>query len=176
MTLKELTKEKHDQAENTRFMRAVFKGTMPRHVWANFTYNKILFYGAIETKSHALGLMHDLNGLDRTYRLYEDFRSMAVDDARILPTVQEYCRYIFDLEADKVMSHLYVWHMGDLHGGQMIKRLIPVQHRSLEFDNTAQLIAKIRSKLNPSHGPEAIVAFDWAIKIMNEYDHDLSNL
>jgi heme oxygenase len=68
------------------------------------------------------------------------------------------------------MAHLYVWHMGDLYGGQMIKRLIPGSHLALDFENKDQLISAFRSKLDDSMADEANSAFDWAIKLLQEYD------
>jgi heme oxygenase len=63
--------------------------------------------------------------------------------------------------------------MGDLYGGQMIKKLIKAPHRSLDFNNEEQLKTIIRSKLDDSLGDEANRAFDWAIKIMESYEQDM---
>ena len=48
MSLKELTAEKHKEAETTPFMKAVFDRTLPQDLWIDWTYQKWLFYGAIE--------------------------------------------------------------------------------------------------------------------------------
>lgn len=174
MSLKDLTKDKHTEAESTPFMKAVFKKKLPLELWANFTYNKMIFYGAIESKARAEGIMDDLNGLDRAYWLYEDFKTMGIDTRKVLPSVAAYRDYILDLGPGKVLAHLYTWHMGDLHGGQMIKKIVDAPHRNLEFDDASGLIGKIRSKLDDSLGEEAIVAFDWAIRIMNEYNDQIN--
>lgn len=172
MSLKELTKDKHAEAESTPFMKAVFDKTLPREVWADFTYNKMIFYGAIEAKARAEGIMEDLYRIDRAYFLYEDYRSMNLP-ATVKPTVAEYRQYILDLEPGKVLAHLYTWHMGDLHGGQMIKKIVDAPHCSLEFEDRTGLINSMRSKLDDSLAEEAKCAFDWAIRIMREYDDRL---
>jgi heme oxygenase len=59
--------------------------------------------------------------------------------------------------------------MGDLFGGQMIKKMISGSHKSLDFDNPDYLKTKIRTKLKDSMAAEANVAFDWAISILNTY-------
>ena len=65
--------------------------------------------------------------------------------------------------------------MGDLHGGQMIKKMMPdVPHRNLDFDDVEGLKVKIRAKLDDSMGNEAINAFKWAIKLMHSYDGQLN--
>jgi heme oxygenase len=174
MSLKELTKEKHTQAEHTKFMQAVFKKTMPTDVWADYTYNKMLWYGAIESKARDEGLLDDLIGIDRAYKLYEDAREMLDGNfPEPLNAALEYQRYILDLPTGKVAAHLYTWHMGDLFGGQMIKKMLPPPHRNLEFTNVDELKIAIRSKLSDDLADEANIAFDWAIKIMNQYDSRL---
>jgi heme oxygenase len=60
--------------------------------------------------------------------------------------------------------------MGDLYGGQMIKKIVPGQHRSLEFKDSELLKTTLRSKLKDTMGDEANVSFDWAIKLMNSYE------
>jgi heme oxygenase len=59
--------------------------------------------------------------------------------------------------------------MGDMFGGQMIKKLVDAPHSHLEFDNLPQLMATMREMLDDSLADEANVAFDWAIRILNEY-------
>lgn len=175
MSLKEITKDKHTEAESTPFMKAVFKRKLPLALWADFTYNKMIFYGAIESKARAEGHMEDLYRIDRAYWLYEDYKAMNFP-ATVKPAVAEYRQYILDLEPGLVLAHLYTWHMGDLHGGQMIKKIVDAPHLSLEFEDPNGLINTMRAKLDDSLGEEAIKAFDWAIRIMHEYDDDLNDI
>jgi heme oxygenase len=60
--------------------------------------------------------------------------------------------------------------MGDMFGGQMIKKLIDAPHRHLEFDNARELMTNMRGMLSDDMADEANVAFDWAIRILSEYD------
>jgi heme oxygenase len=177
MSLKELTKDKHTAAEATNFMKAVFKKQMPLSVWADYTYQKSNFYASIETVARNAGLTVDMLDIERALKLYLDAKEMNGGVyPRLRPETIEYSRYILDLvdQPEKIMAHLYVWHMGDLFGGQMIKKMLPEPHRNLEFKDVDSLKAKIRSKLDDSMGEEANVAFDWAIKIMNSYNNELS--
>ena len=77
MSLKDLTKDKHTLAEQTKFMKALFKGKMPKEVWADFIYQKMLCYNAIEIRAAAAGLLDSLPDLARTYRLYQDFKELT---------------------------------------------------------------------------------------------------
>jgi len=178
MSLKELTKDKHTEAERTPFMHSVIKGKIPKETWADYTYQKSVFYGSIETVARDAGLTLDCLEIERGLKLYQDADEMCEGKfPRLrLPTI-EYSRYLLKLagQPEKIMAHLYVWHMGDLFGGQMIKKILDyVPHRNLEFSDVDSLKLKIRSKLDDSMGDEAIVAFDWAIKIMNTYTDELN--
>jgi heme oxygenase len=179
MSLKELTKEKHTQAERTPFMRAVLKNELPKELWEDWTHQKTLFYNAIEGCAGACQLLGDLPDIRRAFYLYLDCNEMHEPNTTrpvYRPIVIDYYNYILSIGNDptKVMAHLYVWHMGDLFGGQMIKKIVTgVPHRNLEFENVDQLKNTIRTKLDDSMGDEANVAFDWAIRMMQDYESSL---
>lgn len=178
MSLKELTKEKHTEAERTPFMNAVLKGNISKELWADWTYQKTLFYGTIEGAAGANQLLGDLPDIRRAFYLYQDFQDMWDKDTTrpdYRPVVVDYHNYLLSISKDhvKIMAHLYVWHMGDLFGGQMIKKIVDAPHRNLDFDNVDALKATIRTKLDDSMGEEANVAFEWAIKMMHDYDSSL---
>ena len=125
MSLKELTAHKHQEAETTQFMKAVFAKTLPRDHWVDFTYQKTLFYSTIETAATQHGLMSDLEPLRRSALLAQDYEKMAGGAREFNPAVLKYHNYIQTLtDPTRIMAHLYTWHMGDLFGGQMIKKLV----------------------------------------------------
>lgn len=177
MSLKELTQENHAAAENTLFMKAVFNKTLPQDLWADFTYQKSLFYNAIEGCASACGLLQDLPDIQRTHYLYRDYMGLTNQTPRhgYRRSAIDYYQYILSLhpDANKIMAHLYVWHMGDMFGGQMIKQLVPGPHQGLIFKDAPGLIQKIRTKINDSMADEANIAFTWAIKLLKEYDTSL---
>lgn len=171
MSLKELTKNKHTEAEHTPFMKLVLKNQIPKADWATFIFNKMQWYGAIETRARAAGLLDDLPGIERTYGLYLDYRTLCPTSRYFQKwSTVEYCDYIMNLSnTDSVLAHLYVWHMGDLYGGQMIKKILAdFPHNHLEFADPELLKANIRKKLHTGLAEEANNAFDWAIRLMND--------
>lgn len=176
LNIRQYTAEKHRQAEATDFMRAVFAGKLAPELWCDFCFQKTLFYNTIETAARSLGLLDSLPGIERTHKLYQDYLLLATTDNRYNRATMAYQRYLISISRDatKILAHLYVWHMGDLHGGQMISRILPGKHTSLEFANAPELIAKIKSLITADVIPEILVAFDWAIEILNEYR--ISNL
>ena len=177
MSLKELTLEKHKEAESTPFMKAVFDSSLPQELWMDWTYQKWLFYGAIEGAAGANRLLGDLPDLRRAFYLFMDYQEMNKENKKheFRPIVIDYYNYLISIAKDpnKVMAHLYTWHMGDMFGGQMIKKIVPGPHRNLEFEDPRTLMTNIRAKLDDSMGDEANVAFDWAIRMMRDYDSSL---
>jgi heme oxygenase len=177
MSLKDLTSAKHTEAESTPFMKAVFAKTLPFDLWVDWTYQKWLFYGAIEGAAGANRLLNDLPDLRRAFYVFMDYNEMNTERTKheFRPVVIEYYRYLISIANDptKVMAHLYTWHMGDMFGGQMIKKIVPGSHRNLDFADPRTLMTNIRAKLDDSMGDEANVAFDWAIRMMRDYDSSL---
>jgi heme oxygenase len=174
MSLKELTLDKHKEAESTLFMKAVFDRTLPHDLWIDWTFQKTLFYTLIEGSAAANRMLDGLDDLPRAYHLLSDYRKMNTENKRYSykESVLDYHNYLIGISRDpkKIMAHLYTWHMGDMFGGQAIKKIVPGIHTSLEFTNTSHLIAAMRSRIDDSMADEANVAFDWAIRMMREYD------
>lgn len=175
MSLKDLTAEKHKEAESTLFMKSIFKGTLPLELWTDWTYQKILFYTIIENSANRHHLLDDCRDIQRSFLIYQDYRDMSKNQEtqnKYRSSVIDYHNYLLSIgdDSDRIMAHLYTWHMGDLYGGQMIKRVIKSPHRSLDFKDPDTLKTVVRSKLKDSMADEANIAFDWAIKMMREYD------
>lgn len=177
MALKDLTAEKHREAESTQFMKAVFARTLPLTLWTDWIYQKAIFYNTIETAALKNMLLNDLLGITRAPLLSQDFNAnnSELKVYEIRPTTIAYNDYIKSIERDsrKVLAHLYTWHMGDMFGGQAIKLIVQGSHLSLEFDNPKELMTNLRAKLDDQLADEANIAFDWAIKMMRVYDSDL---
>lgn len=177
MSLKELTAEKHKEAETTNFMKSVFAKQLPDDLWADFTYQKSLIYNGIEGVAGACGLLKDLPDIQRAHYLYKDYTGLT--NSKMSHSYRQvaidYYKYVLSIfpDADRIMAHVYVWHMGDLFGGQMIKKIVPGPHNALTFKNPEELKNTIRTKLKDTMADEANVAFDWAIKLLNDYDNSL---
>jgi heme oxygenase len=174
MSLKELTADKHAEAETTPFMKAVFAKTLPMNIWIDYTYQKLSWYSIIEQQAERFGLLDNLQNIKRRQLILEDFREMIKPEGaeyKLSQAALYYCKYIEELDgAEKLLAHLYTWHMGDMFGGQMIRKIIHAPSKHLEFENASELITTVRSMLTDDMANEANTAFDWAIKILREYD------
>jgi heme oxygenase len=178
MSLKDITADLHDLAEDTPFMKSVFACSLPMKTWEEWTYWRTMFYDAIEEKCQQGNLLEDLQGIKRASKLMQDYREMRngnwlpSDDCNN-PALNEYLDYIKTLTSDRALAHLYVWHMGDLYGGQMIKKVVPAPtHHALEFEDASVLKNNLRAKLTDDLGPEARRAFEFAIKMLNAVYHE----
>jgi heme oxygenase len=121
------------------------------------------------------GLMNDFPEIRRGPAILSDFLELwgqgNTDQPKICPVVNDYIKYILSISHDpqKLMAHIYVRHMGDLSGGQMIAKRVPGEGRMYKFgDNPDAVKEKIRTKLDDSLADEAKVCFDFAAKLFEE--------
>lgn len=177
MSLKEITKDLHHEAETTKFAKVLLSGKITKQEYANYLYQMVLIYNIIEIGNKIEGNFINLPGLERTHLIYQDFIELAgVDHSyQWLNTTLEYYNYLLELVRDqsqraKIKAHLYCRHMGDLNGGQIIKKQVAhiSKGRFYDFHNADELKISVRSELTDELGDEARVAFQWAIKMMKE--------
>jgi heme oxygenase len=179
MSLKDITKDLHHEAETTKFAKTLLSGNITKEQYANYLYQMLAIYDPLEFFCTRQGIFNRLPGLARNKEIYKDF--LEIEDPEyhyvLLPSTLEYHIYLLNLGNDKkrsrlIKAHMYVRHMGDLFGGQVIKKQVPfTSHNFYNFENSEILKSKIREELDDSLGSEARVAFEYAIKIMKEL-HD----
>ena len=88
----------------------------------------------------------------------------------MLATTDRYCKHILSIKDDpkKLMAHIYVRHMGDLAGGQMIAKKVPGQGRMYKFADPDTLKNAIRERISDDMADEAIVCFEFATQSFKE--------
>ena len=173
MSLRELTAKKHHDAERTEFVKELLGGSITEERYATFLFNLHPIYHVLESFAMINGSMDDLHDLCRANFIHEDYLELWTDvkPPKVCPTVDRYLKYIKDEllpNPDRLFAHIYVRHMGDLAGGQMIAKRVPGSGTMYKFKNGEELKNKIRSKLNDTMGDEANVAFDFAIDLMKD--------
>jgi len=68
-----------------------------------------------------------------------------------------------------LIAHMYTLHMGDLSGGQMIKRKVPGEGRMYQFrGDVQQTKEQIRELVNDDMAEEAKVCFTFATQLFKE--------
>lgn len=133
-------------------------------------------YDPIEWYGRRQGFFDNMPNLPRLRSIYADFKEL--DDGTYIyltPATLDYQTYLHSLGNDlknrhKIKAHLYCRHMGDLYGGQIIKK--QVAHISsgkfYEFQDADAMKVKIREELTDDLGDEARLAFLYAIRMMRD--------
>jgi heme oxygenase len=174
MALRDAIKAKHDAAEAHPFTALLFSGNMSKRDYAVYLFNMASVYDSLETSARAQGLLDDLQGIERVEAILTDFTELGITEQMpVMPAVREYAEYLTSVPS--VLAHLYVRHMGDMYGGQMLKSKAPGSGKMYEFENRSELVAKLRAKLTDDLADEANVAFDFVLKIFDDLAHEFSN-
>ena len=120
------------------------------------------------------GLLNGLPDICRSKSIYSDLFELTDNNAKkpvILPVVKEYLDHIIDLSNTNpklLFAHVYVRHMGDLFGGQMISKRVPGSGKFYQFKDPDTLKVEIRERLDDSLAEEANICFDFAIKTFQQ--------
>lgn len=165
--IKHLIADKHKEAESTLFFKTMMDRKLPSQVWYNFLFNKMLVLSCMEEK------IDPIEGLSRVNKLRDDLLGSGLQNFQIKKTTPDYVAYLRNLDNALIFAHVYVWYMGDLSGGKMIKKIINAHHTSLDFDNPEQIKALIMDKVDTSMIDEIHASFDWVIKLLEEFDADM---
>jgi heme oxygenase len=174
MSLKELTKEAHTQAEKSGFVKILFSGEIDPKLYATFLKNLHPQYEILEVCAMARGVLTGFPDARRSPSINADFEELwnkeTYGDPKILPVVKRYIDHIMSIMNDpnKLMAHVYVRHMGDLAGGQMIAKRVPGSGRMYQFSDPEGLKTAIRAKLTDDMADEAKICFQFARDLFDE--------
>lgn len=167
MALRDKIAEKHDKAENHRFVKLLFSGEMPKNIYADFLFNQLVAYSRLESLAQRYGLLFGIEDIRRADLMQEDLTELG-EKPGFRKSTSNYVSYLNNVPAEKLMAHIYVRHFGDMYGGQMLKKVVPSQGRMYEFKDRAELINRVRSKLSDDLGDEANKAFDFVLELFDE--------
>lgn len=172
MSLKELTHQAHKDAETQPFVKILFSGKINPELYAVYLKNQHPMYEILEVCAMPLQLLHGLPDMRRAPAILEDFVELwpHEESPPIMPSTEEYIKYILSIKDDpkKLMAHLYVRHMGDLAGGQMISKRVPGSGKYYQFADPEALKVAIRERLDDSMADEAKVCFDFAKRFFQD--------
>jgi heme oxygenase len=172
--LKELTKEEHTNAERQAFVKVLMSGRINPKLYATYLWNQHKKYDILEAMAMVQGLLNDIPTIRRKMKIETDFLELWDDKVNppvLVPSTLEYIEHMRGVmtDPDKLMAHLYVLHMGDLSGGQMIARKVPGEGRMYQFEGDIQDIKeKIRAKIHDGMAEEAKYVFGSSTKLFQE--------
>ena len=144
--LKTATATMHRRVERTAFMAGLLRGQVDRRRYAGLLHNLQALYAALEdalarhatTPGVAPVVMPELF---RSQAIAADLQALAGADARagtpLARATQQYVERLKELSAAKpglLVAHAYVRYLGDLNGGQALRRVVA---RSLGLTGSA---------------------------------------
>jgi heme oxygenase len=173
MSLRDLTKDAHTNAERQEFVKILFSGTINPKLYATFLKNQHPCYEILEVCAMPHGLLTGLPDIRRAPAILSDFDELwpnQDEKVTILPIVKDYMDHIMSIKDDpkRLMAHIYVRHMGDLAGGQMIAKKVPGAGRMYQFQDPDALKAAIRERISDDMADEAKVCFEFATQMFKE--------
>lgn len=172
MSLKDLTHEAHQNAERQEFVKILFSGSIPPKLYATYLKNQHPQYEILEVCAMAHGLLNGMPDIRRAPAILADYQELwdEEDAPQLCPVVDDYIKYILSIKSDpkRLMAHLYVRHMGDLAGGQMIAKRVPGAGKYYQFAEPEALKTAIRATLDDSMADEAKVCFEFATRFFKE--------
>lgn len=163
MTLREAVEANHRAAEQTPLARSMIDGTMTIEQYHNFIFNMKEVYSAIEKRITFMPL-----DVQRTQKYVDDLASLGRGAGTTVLSTNDYVRYLSQLDIPKVWAHVYVHYLGNMYGGQMLKKNMPWQSSHLDFDDVKGSIAYVRANITGIDHGEANLAFEWTVKIYDE--------
>ena len=137
-TLKELTWEHHKEAERQHFVKVLMSGKILEEVYAVYLYNQHQAYNILEAIAMSEGFFDDMPQLRRAPEILKDFNELWTWNHKpwLCESTKKYVEYVNKELMDspeKIAAHIYVRHMGDLSGGQMIMKKTPGPNRYYKF-------------------------------------------
>ncbi len=174
-TLKNLTLQKHREAESQSFIKSIFMGAVDINKYIDYLYQLKALYSRLERYGDDLGIFDDMPDLKRSKAISLDYAALTTKGIglhNLKNSTKDYLGYLETIHSDKhrMMAHIYVRHTGDLFGGQALARLLPGPNNMFKFENAPSLISKIGLKTDASMADEANIAFDFNIKMIGDYN------
>lgn len=163
MNLREAVEVNHRAAEQTHLAQAMIHGTLTEELYHQFIFNMAEVYAAIEKRLPFLPAT-----VSRNKAYADDIAALNRGAGTILQSTAQYTQYIASLPIPAVWAHVYVHYLGNMYGGQMIKKSMPWQATHLEFTDLKKCIEYVRTNIADISHAEANQSFEWTIKIYDE--------
>lgn len=186
--LKELTKDIHRKAESRPWAKLMLSGDMEPIHYGTYLWNQLAIYTALENRALEKRVLDEWTAkrIRRMHYIHDDLNYYPSVQKRF-PSTFAYEKHVSKIQADQIWAHIYVRHFGDMFGGQMIKKKLPMPKPWMEkmppseyinpghmyyfFEDRGELITKIRSNLKDSMLEECNYVFQSAINLFTDLEN-----
>ncbi len=72
MSLRDITKDLHTDAERTLFAKKLVTGALTTEEYANYLWQMVLVYNGIEVAAKSQGMLTNLPDIERAHKIYQD--------------------------------------------------------------------------------------------------------
>ena len=177
--IKELVWEEHKNAERQEFVKTLMSGEINPELYATYLYNQLQCYVELEKWANHNGLFRQTPGLQRAENIHKDYTKLWTKSEKpvITQSTKEYIEHINTITDDpeKLYAHIYVRHLGDLSGGQMIAKKVPAK-RYYDFGANGkewkrivkEIINNYLNAYEKNVVPEAKLCFNFATRLFGE--------
>ena len=165
-TLRDLTHKNHEEAEAHPFTKLMLSGNMPGNIYGTFLANQLVCYMELEGLARSKGLLNGIEGIARSEHILRDIVWLG-QPVYIGSPALKYVEHIKTLDEKQLLAHIYVRHMGDMYGGQLMKTKLPGKGYMFDFENRSELVKALREKLDVSMADEANVCFTHVLKLFD---------
>jgi len=185
MSLKELTKDNHRNAERKEFASILMSGSIDPFLYYKYLTNQKLIYTALEIRLPLFSM--GIQDIARSHLIGEDMQELEqlhgfhFVNELVMPSTLEYMTYCEKKvnlwlnheqgtleDKFELIPHMYVRHFGDMYGGAMIAKRVPGSGMMYKFDEKDLLKSKVRAILNDDMSDEANICFEYAIRLFGE--------
>jgi heme oxygenase len=172
-TIKELTWEHHKNAERQEFAKLLISGNIHPDMYATYLWNQHKKYDILEAMLDVNNLFVEVGDIRRKLLIEADIAELwkHKEEPQLVPSTHEYIEHMRTIMTDpeKLIAHMYVLYMGDLSGGQMIKKKIPGAGRMYDFNaDVKEVKEKIRAIVTDEMAEEAKWVFESSTKLFQE--------
>jgi len=172
--LKQLTYEHHRNAERQEFVKELMSGSIDPDRYATYLFNQHACYNVLESIAYLYDLFSEIPEVPRSKLIWEDFNELwgeRPESPQPLPTTGRYLEHLKSImdDPEKILAHVYVRHMGDLSGGQMISRKVPGQGNFYKFSGDIEDIkTRFRTLLHDGIADESKICFEFATNLFKD--------
>jgi heme oxygenase len=167
MSLKDLTSEKHKQAERMPFNVRMFRGELSKREYLHYLHQQASIFQIIEQ----IGVPH--KSLLRLKSVFEDIEEIMVDvtgELPVLKAMKSYGIYLQKLNDVELLPHIYLHYLALMYGGQMMKSKTPGSGKMYDFEDMNEAATSIRSLQTDEWSDEVNKGFDFMIDIFDELE------